>query len=153
MNNVLEQKIDALAQLASTIRIGQMHAEHAIPAINNVLTSLSELGIRDFEYDGPAVYCRPAGRSSDYDDSFIVYSAALTMPGGIGAALWSGYEYSTRAEHFHTEPTDLRARFVAFDVCPGPVRALLISHTRNLLDRLLRDVRLIGGDDLSAKQY
>lgn len=60
-----------------------------MPPRNELLADLAEMGVCNFEYEGPAVYCRPAGRSSDYDDSFIIYSAALTLPGGIGAALWS----------------------------------------------------------------
>jgi len=121
--------------------------------VTRQLDELRSQGVCNFEYEGPAVYCRPAGRSSDYDDSFIIYSAALTLPGGIGAALWSACEYSERAEHFYSEPTDLRSRFVAFDHCPGPVKALVVSHTEKLLDGLLRDVRLIGSDGLASAQF
>lgn len=153
MNSVLEQQVDALARLAATIRTGLTQAELAVPPINELLADLAEMGVCNFEYEGPAVYCRPAGRSSDYDDSFIIYSAALTLPGGIGAALWSACEYSERAEHFYSEPTDLRSRFVAFDQCPGPVKALVVSHTGKLLDGLLRDVRLIGGGGLADSQF
>lgn len=153
MNTVLEQQVDALARLASMIRTGLAQAELAVPPINELLAELADMGVCSFEYEGPAVYCRPAGRSSDYDDSFIIYSAALTLPGGIGAALWSSCEYSERAEHFYSEPIDLRSRFVAFDQCPGPVKALVVSHTGKLLDGLLRDVRLIGGDGLAASQF
>jgi hypothetical protein len=153
MNNVLEQQVDALSRLASKIRNGLAQAELAVPPINEMLAGLAAMGVCDFEYEGPAVYCRPAGRSSDYDDSFIIYSAALTLPGGIGAALWSSCEYSERAEHFYSEPTDLRTRFVAFDGCPGPVKALVVLHAGKLLDRLLRDVRLSGSDGLAATQF
>ncbi len=79
--------------------------------------------------------------------------AALTLPGGIGAALWSSCEYSERAEHFYSEPIHLRSRFVAFDQSPGPVKALVVSHTGKLLDGLLRDVRLIGGGGLADSQF
>lgn len=92
MTSVLEQQVDALSRLASTIRTGLTQAELAVPPINELLAELAEMGVCNFEYEGPAVYCRPAGRSSDYDDSFIIYSAALTLPGGIGAALWSACE-------------------------------------------------------------
>lgn len=153
MNSVLEHKVDALSRLASTIRTGLAHAELVVPPINELLAELAEMGVCNFEYEGPAVYCRPAGRSSGYDDSFIIYSAALTLPGGIGAALWSSCEYTERAEHFYSEPIDLRTRFVAFDVCPGPVKALVVLHAGKLLDRLLRDARLIGGDGLAASQF
>jgi len=142
MNSVLEQQVDALSRLAPTIRTGLRQAELAVPPINELLAELVEMGVCDFEYEGQAVYCRPAGRSSDDDDSLIIYSAALTLPGGDGAALWSSCEYSDRAEHFYSEPIDLRSRFVAFDHCPGPVKALVVSHTGKLLDGLLRDVRL-----------
>lgn len=87
MNSVLEQQVDALSRLASTIRTGLTQSELAVPPINELLAELAEMGVCDCEYEGPAVYCRPAGRSSDYDDLFIIYSAALTLPGGIGAAL------------------------------------------------------------------
>lgn len=145
MVSVLEQQVDALSRLASTIRAGLTMADLVVPPINVLLADLAEMGVCNFEYEGPAVFCRPAGRSSDYDDSFIIYSAALTLPGGIGAALWNSCEYSGRAEHFYSEPIDLRSRFVAFEQCPGPVKALVVSHTGKLLDGLLRDVRLIGG--------
>jgi hypothetical protein len=153
MSSVLEQQVDALARLASTIRNGLTQAELAVPPINELLADLADMGVCNFQYEGPAVYCRPAGRSSVYDDSFIIYSAAFVQPGGIGAALWSSCEYSERAEHFYGEPTDLRSRFVAFDQCPGPVKALVVSHAGRLLDGLLRDVRLIGGDVLAAIEF
>lgn len=75
---------------------------------------LARMGVCKFEYDGPAVYCHPAGRSCVYDDSFVIYSAALVQLGGIGAAMWSLYGYSEGAEHFYSEPIDPRSRFVAF---------------------------------------
>lgn len=153
MNAVLEQQVDALSRLALTIRTGLAQAELAVPPINELLAELAEMGVCNFEYEGPAVYCRPAGRSSDYDDAFIIYSAALTLPGGIGAALWSSCEYSERAERCYSEPIDLRSRFVAFDECPGPVKALIVSHTGKLLDGLLRDVRLIGGSGPADPQF
>lgn len=153
MNTVLEQQVDALSRLALTIRTGLAQAELAVPPINELLADLAEMGVCNCEYEGPAVYCRPSGRSSDYDDSFIIYSAALALPGGIGAALWSSCEYSERGEHFYSEPIDLRSRFVAFDQCPGPVKALVVSHTGKLLEGLLRDVRLIGGGGLADSQF
>lgn len=153
MNSVLEQQVDALSRLALTIRTGLAQAELAVPPINELLAELAEMGVCNFEYEGPSVYCRPVGRSSDYDDSFIIYSAALVQPGGIGAALWSSCEYSERAEHFYSELIDLRSRFVAFDQCPGPVKALVVSHTGKLLDGLLRDVRLIGSGGLADSQF
>lgn len=153
MNSVLEQQVDALSRLATTIRTGLTQAELAVPPINEVLADLAEMGVCNFEYDGPAVYCRPAGRSSVYDDSFVIYSAALVQPGGIGAAIWSSCEYSERAEHFYSEPIDLRSRFVAFDQCPGPVKALVVLHAEKLLNGLLRDVRLIGGDGLATSKF
>ena len=106
-------------------------------SINEVLADLAEMGVCKFEYDGPAVSCRPAGRSSVYEDSFAIYSAALVQPGGIGAAMWSSCEYSEGAGHFYSEPIDLRSRFVAFDQCPGPVKALVILHAGKLLDGLM----------------
>ena len=105
--------------------------------INEVLADLAEMGVCNFEYDGPAVSCRPAGRSSVYDDSFVIYSAALVLPGGIGAAMWSSCEYSQGAEHSYSEPIDLRSRFGAFDQCPGPVKALVVLHAGKLLDGLM----------------
>lgn len=153
MNSVVEQQVDALSRLATTIRTGLTQAELAVPPINEVLADMAEMGVCNFEYDGPAVYCRPAGRSSVYDDSFVIYSAALVQPGGIGAAIWSLCEYSERAEHFYSEPIDFRSRFVAFDQCPGSVKALVVVHAGKLLDGLMRDVRLIGGDGLATSKF
>ena len=64
MNTVLEQRVDALSRLALTIRTGLAQAERAVPPINELLAELAEMGVCNFEYEGPAVYCRPhaAGR-------------------------------------------------------------------------------------------
>ena len=54
MNSVLEQQFDALSRLATTIRTGLTQAELAVPPINEVLADLAEMGVCNFEYEGPA---------------------------------------------------------------------------------------------------
>ncbi|NQW48251.1 MAG: hypothetical protein HQ464_10870 [Planctomycetes bacterium] len=68
------------------MRIGLDNAESAIPGINDQLAELATLGITDFQIEGPAVYCRPAGPSSAFDDSYVVFQAVILMPGGIDPA-------------------------------------------------------------------
>ncbi|MFM9010766.1 MAG: hypothetical protein ACKON8_07845, partial [Planctomycetota bacterium] len=88
MTDVLHERAAQLARLAMMIRIGLESAESAIPGINDQLAELVALGITDFQIEGPAIYCRPAGPSSAFDDSFVVYQAAIVQPGGIGCVVW-----------------------------------------------------------------
>lgn len=48
MNSVLEQQVDALSRLASTIRTGLAQAELAVPPINELLAELAEMGFCNF---------------------------------------------------------------------------------------------------------
>jgi hypothetical protein len=73
MHDSLTKHAAQLARLAMMIRIGLESAESAIPGINDLLAELATLGVTDFQVEGPAIYCRPAGPSSAYDDSFVVY--------------------------------------------------------------------------------
>ena len=82
MHDSLTKHAAQLARLAMMIRIGLESAESAIPGINDLLAELATLGVTDFQVEGPAIYCRPAGPSSAYDDSFVVYQAAIIQPGG-----------------------------------------------------------------------
>ena len=144
MNSVLEQQVDALSRLATTIRTGLTQAELAVPPINELLADLAEMGVCNFEYEGPAVYCRPAGPSSAYDDSFVVYQAAIIQPGGIGCVLWDATDYHEHTTPPRGEPVDLAASFIGYDRCPPLVRALLVAHAGRLLERFMGDVRLLG---------
>jgi len=105
---------------------------------------LATLGVTDFQVEGPAIYCRPAGPSSAYDDSFVVYQAAIIQPGGIGAVIWDATDYEEHANPPHGEPVDLKPTFLGYERCPPIVRALLVAHAGTLLERFMGDVRLLG---------
>ena len=144
MHDVLKQQAAQLARLAMMIRIGLDSAESAIPGINDLLADLATLGVTAFQIEGPAVYCRPAGPSSAYDDSFVVYQAAIIQPGGIGCILWDAADYHEHTTPPRGEPVDLAANFIGYDRCPPLVRALLVAHAGRLLERFIGDVRLLG---------
>ena len=110
MNDSLLGCTTDLVRLATTIRSGLESAERTIPAINEHLADLATLGITDFQIEGPTIYCRPAGVSSLYDDEFVIYQAALVMPGGIGAAIWGSAEYHEHISRPYGEPVDLAPR-------------------------------------------
>ena len=61
MNSVLEQQVDVLSRLATTIRNGLTQAELAVPPINELLAELADMGVGNFEYEGPAVVEREFG--------------------------------------------------------------------------------------------
>jgi hypothetical protein len=82
--------------------------------------------------------------SSLHDDEFVIYQAALVMPGGIGAAIWGSTEYHEHTSRPYGEPVDLAPRFVTYEKCPPLVRAMLIAHTGRMLESLMQDVRLLG---------
>ncbi len=69
MHDFLTKHAAQLARLAMMIRIGLESAESAIPGINDQLAELATMGLADFQVEGPAIYCRPAGPSSAYDES------------------------------------------------------------------------------------
>ena len=144
MHDSLTKHAAQLARLAMMIRIGLESAEAAIPGINDQLAELATMGLTDFQVEGPAIYCRPAGPSSAYDDSFIVYQAAIIQPGGVGAVIWDANEYHEHANRPFGEPVNLAPRFVPYAKCPTLVRALLVSHAGRMLDSLMHDVRLLG---------
>jgi hypothetical protein len=144
MNDSLLVRATDLVRLATTIRSGLESAERTIPAINEHLADLVALGITDFQIEGPTIYCRPAGVSSLHDDEFVIYQAALVMPGGIGAAIWGSIEYHEHTSRPYGEPIDLTPRFAPYEKCPPLVRAMLIAHTGRMLENLMQDVRLLG---------
>jgi hypothetical protein len=144
MPEILHKRIAHLAHVVSTLRNGLQAAEACIPAINEHLADLATLGIVDFQIEGPTIYCRPAGVSSLHDDEFVIYQAALVMPGGIGAAIWGSTEYHEHTSRPYGEPVDLAPRFAPYEKCPPLVRAMLIGHTGRMLENLMQDVRLLG---------
>lgn len=144
MHDVLKQQAEQLARLAMMIRIGLQSAESAIPGINDLLAELATLGVTEFQVEGPAISCRPAGPSSAYDDAFIVYQAVIVQPGGVGCTIWSATDFDEHAHRPHGQPVDLAANFVTYEKCPPIVRALLVAHSGKLLERLMGDVRLLG---------
>jgi hypothetical protein len=144
MHDVLQQRAAELSRLAGQIRTSLDEAESTVPVINEQLARLAEVGVTEFQIEGPSVYCRPMGVSSVYTDEFVVYQAAIVMPGGVGAVVWDGDEYHEHANRPHGEPIDLAPRFVPYAKCPTLVRALLVSHAGRMLDSLMRDVRLLG---------
>jgi hypothetical protein len=144
MHHSLTKQAAQLARLAMMIRIGIDNAESAIPGINDLLAELATLGVTDFQVEGPAVYCRPAGPSSAYDDSFVVYQAVMVQPGGVGAVLWDVNDYEEHISPPHGEPVDLAANFILYEQCPPIVRALLVAHAGRLLELFMSDVRLLG---------
>lgn len=144
MEELLRQRAAELSHLAATLRTGLAHAEAMIPGINQELDSLAALGVTEFQVEGPTIYVRPAGVSSARDDSFIIYQAAIVMPGGIGAALWDASEHTEYVNAPYGEPIDLVPRFVPFAKCPAIVKAMLVSQSARMLDCFIRDVRLFG---------
>lgn len=144
MNDVFSGRAAALAWLAAKIRTSLDEAESTVPSINEQLDQLAAVGMVDFQIEGPSVYCRPMGVSSAFNDDFVVYQAAIVMPGGVGAVIWDANEYHEHANRPHGEPADLEPRFVPYAKCPTLVRALLVSHAGRMLDSLMRDVRLLG---------
>lgn len=144
MHDVLKQQAAHLARLTMMIRIGLESAEAAVPFINEQLAELATVGITGFQIEGPAVYCRPAGPSSAYDDSFVVYQAAIVQPGGVGAVMWDAADYEEHTNPPHGESVDLAANFIRYERCPPIVQALLVAHAGRLLDGLLGDIRLLG---------
>jgi hypothetical protein len=144
MHDSLTKHAAQLARLAMMIRIGLESAEAAIPGINDQLAELATMGLTDFQVEGPAIYCRPAGPSSAYDDSFVVYQAAIIQPGGVGAVVWDATDYEAHTSPPHGEPVDLKPGFLGYERCPPIVRALLVAHAGRLLERFMGDVRLLG---------
>ena len=69
MYDSLTKHTAQLARLAMMIRIGLDSVEAAIPSINDQLTELGTMGVTDFQVEGPAISCKPAGPSGAYDDS------------------------------------------------------------------------------------
>ena len=133
-----------LAALADTIRTGLEQAEATVPAINASLARLASFGIIDHEIDGPTIYCRPRGFSSDYTDEFVLYRAGLVLPAGLGATLWDANEYAEYASRPYGEPVELKDRFVPYSDCPPVVRAMLVNHAGELIQKLVADVRVLG---------
>jgi len=127
MKELLRQRAAELSQLAATLRTGLARAEAMIPDINKELDSLAAFGVTEFQVEGPTIYVRPAGVSSARDDSFIIYQAAIVMPGGIGAAIWDASEHTEYVNAPYGEPIDLAPRFVPFANCPAIIKAMLVS--------------------------
>ena len=144
MHHALEEQTAHLARLATTIRTGLDEAESSIPPINEQFHLLAELGVSQFQIEGPSVYCRPSDVSSATTDDFVVYQAAIVLPGGVGAVVWDAGEYHEHVNRPLGQPADLAPLFVSYGECPAIVRAQLVVHVGPLLECLMRDVRLLG---------
>jgi len=144
MHEFLSERAGQLQRLATTIRTGLDQAESAIPSINQQLAELARLGMSDFQIEGPTIYCRPMGFSSMHGDEWVIYQAAIVMPGGIGASIWDATEYAEHSNRPYGDPVDLAPRFVTYLACPPLVRAMLVAHASAMLDRLMNVFRLLG---------
>mgnify|MGYP001547763351 CR=1 FL=1 len=144
MTQHLQRQGAELAALAKTIRTGLDQDETSLPAINASLASLASCGIVDHEIDGPTIYCRPRGLSSQSTDELVLYRASLVLPAGLGVTLWDAQEYAEHANGAYGEPVDLSGRFVPYCDCPPVIRALLVGHAGELIQKLVADVRVLG---------
>ena len=144
MHDLLHERTAQLARLAGSLHDGLQAAEASIPAINQHLAELAAIGVTDFQIEGPVIYSRPAGVSSAHIDEFLIFQAAIILPGGVGALTWGSTEYHEHTSRPYGEPVDLAARFAPYEKCPPLVRAMLIAHTGRMLENLMQDVRLLG---------
>jgi len=144
MIHKLKRQREELDAFAETIRIGLEQADAFLPFINASLAALSSFGVVDHEIDGPTIYCRPRGLSSQYSDDFVLYRASLVLPAGLGATLWDAEEYAEHVNRPCGEPVDLASRFMSYRDCPPFVRAMLVKHAAELIQKLLADVRVLG---------
>lgn len=143
MTSTLAEQADEFAHLADLIRTGLFLADFAIPPINSLLSELAKMGLDNLEIEGPLVYSRAAGCSVAFDDSRVVYAAALVMPLGLGCTLWDADEHASRYGESGQEPPRLKERFVPFDRCPPMVRALLPDHAPGLMIQLLQSFSVL----------
>ena len=143
MYDTLSGRAEELAHLTDLIRTSLSLADSAIPSINAQLDELAAMGLDNLELEGPVVYSRTAGYSPVFDDTRIVYAAALVMPGGLGCTLWGADEHAERYGESHCEPPHLRERFVPYNKCPPIVRATLPAHAPKLLVQLLQSFSVL----------
>ena len=68
-------------------------------------------------------YFRPAGVSSLHDDEFVIYQAALVMPGSIGAAIWGRPNTTSALALIHAN-VDLRFLRLAYKKLEIPDESL-----------------------------
>jgi hypothetical protein len=144
MNDTLAVQVEELARLATLLRTGLTESEATMPVINDQLAELADVGITDFEFEGPIIYYRVAGISGAYCDDRVLYAAALVMPGGVGATCWTSADYENRFWDSPQVQPSLRERFLAYPKCPSVVRALLPRHAGVLVTSLLRDFKVLA---------
>jgi len=133
MHYTLTGRADEFAHLTDLIRKSLLLADAAIPPINDRLAELASLGIDGLELEGPPVFSPAASNSPAFDDERLVYAAALTMPRGLGATLWTADEHAGRYGELGREPPQLRERFIEYTKCPPIVRAMPPAHAPKLV--------------------
>lgn len=143
MHDNLSERAAELAHLVDLIRTSLSLADSAIPLLNEQLQSLAEMGIDNLEFEGPRIYSRTAGWSPAFDDEQIIFTAALTMPGGLGCMVWSADDYATRYGDSHHEPPVLWDRFVVYGKLPPIVRAMIPSVAPTLSAEILSCVHVL----------
>ena len=143
MYDTLSGRAEELARLTDLIRTSLSLADSAIPPINAQLDELAAMGLENLELEGPLVYSRPASGFPDFDDSRMVYAAAILMPGGLGVTVWGADEHAERYGDSNHEPPNLREHFLPYDKCPPIVRATLPAHAPKLLVRLLQSFSVL----------
>ena len=143
MHDTLSGRAVELAHLVDLIRASLALADSAIPPIHEQLAELSELGLDNFEFEGPQIFSRTAGSSPAFDDERVIYAAALLMPGGLGCTVWSTDDYASRYGESHREPPNLRERFVAYEKLPPIVRAMIPGVAPTLIVELLQSFNVL----------
>ena len=68
MHDTLSGRAVELAHLVDLIRASLALADSAIPPIHEQLAELSELGLDNFEFEGPQIFSRTAGSSPAFDE-------------------------------------------------------------------------------------
>ena len=143
MNETLSERAEELAHIVDLVRTSLSLADTAIPPINDLLTALAEMGMDNMELEGPLVYWRAVGYGPDFDDTRVVYAAALVMPYGLGFTAWGADEHARRYGESSHEPPHLKERFVPYEQCPAIVRAMLPAHAPTLIARFLQSFSVL----------
>ena len=144
MHDLLTLRVVELVRLATKIQNHLESAEDSIHSVNHTLAELAALRVRDLQIVGPLVYAQQPGATQDPDCPLILFQAIVLTHGGVGAAAWHASPSTEPSGPHPSEPTDLRPRFVPYADCLPLVRAMLVAHVGDMLDRLTTDPRLLG---------
>ena len=130
-------RLGELEQLRRIVRQKLSAVDQQISAINQMIANLPASGFGETKAVlGDVVF----DRASDNDGSHerhVVFHAAILLPYGVGACLWSTDEFATLTRCLGGREREVTLDFIRYEDCDSDMKTLLLPQVAPLLQQLM----------------